>query len=125
MVGGESRLFSLARPFYNMYASLSGRPLLPAAGKSVRSFYVPFLAIEPREPEIFRLLLRHIYYDFHHLDYSYFTVGFNSKDPMKEALLDFTCRIVKSRIYSVSWEDGQNKVNELDGRMACPEIATL
>lgn len=124
-VGGYSKTLQCLRPFYNMYAAISSKPQLPPIGGSIRSFYVSFVAIDPPNPEILRMLLRHMYYDWNITEYPYFTIGFNEKDPLSVALSDFRNRVIKSRIYVVYWEDGRDKVKELDNRLPNLEIATL
>ena len=125
VVGGYNQKLTYLRPFYNMYAALVGKPQLPRIGESIRLFYVSFVAFEPQNPEILRMLLRHIYYDWNSSGYSYFVIGFNESDPLSRALSDFRYRIMKSRIYAVYWEDGKKKVEEFDNRLPHLEIATL
>jgi len=125
MIGGYGSMLKRLRPFYNVYAAVSGKPKLPPIGGSIRLFYISFVAINPPNPEILRILLRHIYYDWYSAGYPYFVMGLNEKDSLSSSLSDFQYRTVKSRIYAVYWEDGKKKVEELDNRLPHLEIATL
>lgn len=125
VVGGYDKTLKYLRPFYNMYATLTGDPQLPPIGERIRSFYISFVAIDPPNPEILRMLLRHICYDGNSAGYPYCIIGFNEKDPLSKVLSDFRYRMVKSRIYAVYWEDGQKKVEGLDNKLPHLEIATL
>jgi len=125
VIGGYGKALNYLRPFYNMYAALSGDPQLPRIGEMIRSFYVSFVAVDPPNPKILRMLLRQIYYDWSSAGHSYFIIGLNEKDPLSSALLDFRHRVVKSRVYTVYWEDGRKSVEKIDNRLPHLEIATL
>ncbi|MFK5923694.1 MAG: hypothetical protein QM496_16065 [Verrucomicrobiota bacterium] len=56
-ITGYGRGVRLARPFYNVWAELGGRPRLPAIGECISSKALTTLLCKNRDPKIFKALL--------------------------------------------------------------------
>lgn len=124
-VAGYRGPLSWTRPLYNLYASATNHPRLPDVGEILRSFYVSFVAVDPQAPEVLLLLLRRICLEMRERAFTYFLVGFGSRNPLCGVLDGLRARVITSRVYSVYWPGSGPRAAGLDDRAPHLEIATL
>jgi hypothetical protein len=102
-----------------------GRPPLPRPGEKLKSVYASLISVANDDIAIFRSLLRELYNlasarGFHHL-----LVGMDTRDPLLAATRDYGHVIYPSQLYLAEWTEGGSLYEQLDGRPAYVEIATL
>jgi hypothetical protein len=124
-VAGYSGMFGAIRPFYNMYAKIMGYPLLPKPGQNLNFFYVSCIVVKDNEPGIFSELLGRLYDDFVGTNHPFFVVGLHSKDMLLHSLKAYRRFTIKSRLYVVHFQDGEESFRGLDERVPYLEAATL
>lgn len=124
-VAGYSRMFGFIRPFYNLFAKTMGYPLLPKPGQNLNFFYISCIAIKGNDTEIFSELLGQLYDDFVGTNHPFFVVGLHSKDALLHSLKAYRHFTIKSRLYVVHFQDGEETFQGLDGRVPYLEAATL
>lgn len=113
------------RPLANAVHPLLGTPRLPDPGKHVAYFYVSFIAIDDDDPNVFRALLRQVHNDAIGGDYLYFLIGLHERNPLAEALKDYSVTPFSGRLFCVCFEENKESLCALDERVPHIEIATL
>ncbi len=91
----------IARPFYNTWAKIKGRPHLPEVGESIPAKALTVLICKDRDPVVFRALMASV------LDAEgMFGIGLDVKDPLVKALhgLSATCVTASHFLVSFSGE---------------------
>jgi len=106
-------------------ARLSGASPLPQVGDHIRSAYASFICAADNDPDIFRVLLRHVYNLAARRGYAYLMVGLAACDPLLPVARRYRHIAYRSRLYTVCWQDGGNFHERLDGRVPYVEVAAL
>ena len=126
VVRGYSPLLARWRPFLNAVGPLVGIMPLPAAGTALDIGYVSHVAIDGDDPGTFSALLRGARADAARRGLRYLAVGFAARHPLLPvARRLFRHRTTVSTLYAVHWEDGDEAVASLDGRVTHCEVALL
>jgi hypothetical protein len=112
-------------PLYNLVAPGIGRAALPRPGEELRSAYVSLVCIANSDIGVFRVLLRDLYNLARIRRLRYMLVGLDSRDPLLAAVREYSHVLYPSRLYLAEWPDGEGMHEQLDGRPAYVEIATL
>jgi hypothetical protein len=113
------------RPFYNIWARLSGGPPLPPPGRPIHFAYASFICIAGDEPAIFRALLQRACALAAARGYAYLMVGLSERDPLLAVARHYSHIPYYSRLYTVCWKDEVNFHEKLDRRIPYVEIAAL
>lgn len=109
---------ALARPAYNAWARLTGRPTLPPAGAGLNYRFLALTCIENRSPDIFRQLLSAIWTDTIQSDRgALIMAALHEKDPLSTTLATRPHVPFTSRLYVVHWDDGAKAFASLDGTL--------
>jgi hypothetical protein len=69
--------------------------------------------------------LREIYCLAHDRGLSYLLAGFDTRDPLLKPASAYPHVPYPSRLYLAQWPDGDRMYDQLDGRLAYADIATL
>jgi hypothetical protein len=120
--GGKTRLL---RPSYNLVAKAAGLPVLPKKGAALRYFSAAFLVTEKNDPRILRPLLNVLGREALNSGYPFFLVGLHSTDPLLEALSDYRCLRLKSRLFVVFFKQDEGFFRTIDSRIPYLELGTL
>jgi hypothetical protein len=125
VVRGYSGMLRWARPCHNVAAGLLGAQPLPPLGGHIRSAYASFICTVNNDPDIFRVLLRHVYNLAAERQYAYLMVGLTARDPLLAVARRYWHIAYRSGLYTVCWEDGSDLHERLDRRVPYVEIASL
>jgi hypothetical protein len=112
-------------PFYNLVAPGIGRTALPRPGEELRSAYVSLVCIANNDMGVFRVLLRELYNLARSRRLHYMLIGLDSRDPLLPVAREYSHVLYPSRLYLAEWPGGEGIHEQLDGRPAYVEIATL
>jgi hypothetical protein len=113
------------RPLYNLGLRLIGAQPLPSPGEQIRFAYASFICIANNDSDIFDLLLRYIYNLATERGYAYLMVGLTENDPLLVVARRYLHLPYLSQLYTVCWDEGNNRLWKLDHRIPYVEIATL
>jgi hypothetical protein len=125
VIHGYSGWLKGIAPLYNLAAPWLGRVPLPSPGEKLKSVYASLICIANDEVAVFRSLLREIYNVAAARGFRHLLVGLDENDPLLAAARDYSHVIYPSQIYLAEWTEGGGLYEQLDGRPAYVEIATL
>jgi hypothetical protein len=111
-------LANLARPF-------TRAPRYPRVGQEVPYFYLGFIGIDNDDLQVFRALLRSAYNAAVGAGYLYAILALHERDPLLPALRDYSLTPFSARLFCVTFDDGDDLVRELDGRVPYLEASTF
>jgi hypothetical protein len=112
-------------PLYHCVAPGIGRAALPRPGEELRSAYVSLVCIANSDNGVFGVLLGELYNLARSRQLNYMLIGLDSRDPLLAAARQYPHVLYPSRLYLAEWPDGEGLHEQLDGRPAYVEIATL
>jgi len=112
-------------PLYNLVAPGIGRRALPRPGEELCSAYVSLVCIANSDIGVFRVLLRELYNLARSRRLHYMLIGLDSRDPLLAAAREYSHVLYPSRLYLAEWPGGEGIHEQLDGRPAYVDIATL
>jgi hypothetical protein len=112
-------------PLYNLVAPGIGRAALPRPGEELRSAYVSLVCIANSDRRVSRVLLRELYSLARSRRLQYLLIGLDARDPLLPVAREYSHVLYPSRLYLAEWPDGEGIHEQLDGRPAYVEIATL
>lgn len=121
VVTAYSRKMQFARPFYNLYATITGNPGLPTTGSEIKLLYASFLS---GDQNAFEALLEQILKDWSGKSYDYLSVGMCADNPLSQLAARYATQRISSTVYVVYWQDESVMPPEAD-RPVHVEIATL
>ncbi|MBN1219734.1 MAG: hypothetical protein JXM69_12465 [Anaerolineae bacterium] len=125
VIQGYSGALGRFRLLYNFGLRLIGaQPLLPP-GEKIQSAYAGFICIAHNQPEIFQILLRHVYNLAAERGLAYLMVGLAENDPLLAVARRYWHIPYRSRLYAVGWEHEPGWMQHLDNRIPYIEIAAL
>jgi hypothetical protein len=126
VVRGYAPRLARWRPWINRLAPLMGTPRLPEPGQRLPHAYLSHLAVDGDDPVIFQALVEAAYAEARARQYVYVVIGLAARHPWRSWLeRRFKPRVYSSVLYAVHWEDGDEAVAVLDGRMPHVEVALL
>jgi hypothetical protein len=125
IVHGYTGWLKAAAPLYNLGAPWLGRATLPRPGEKLRSAYASLICIANDEIAVFRALLRETYNLARTRRLGHLLIGLDSRDPLLPAAREYAHVVYPSRLYLAEWPDGGRIYEQLDGRPAYVDIATL
>jgi hypothetical protein len=112
-------------PLANLARPLTRAPRYPRVGQEVPYFYLGFIGIDGDDPQVFRALLRSAYNAAVGSGYVYAILALHERDPLLPALRDYFLTPFSARLFCVTFEDGEDLVRELDGRVPYLEASTF
>ena len=115
----------IVKPLFNLYSKIVNSPPLPSPGSQLNFFFIGLIAIDSNDPRIFSALLRRLYNDSVGQPYAYCLIGLHARDPLIRALNEYHTIKYNSRLYVVSWEDGEDFYKTIDNRIPYLEIGSL
>lgn len=126
VVHGYSARLLLARPLWNVLASLLGSPRLPRPGSPVAFAYLSHLAVDDDDRVVFEALVAAGLREAAHRGLEHLTLGLAERNPLAPvALAHFRPRVYRSRAYLVYWSDGASVAHDVDSRPMHLEVAIL
>jgi hypothetical protein len=112
-------------PLANTLRPITGAPLFPKQGQEVSYFYISFIAVDDNNVQIFRALLRRAYNGFVGGRYLYAILALHERDSLLPALRDYSLTPFSGRLFCVTFEDGEDLYQSLDGRVPYLEASTF
>ena len=116
------------RHLYNLHSFLRGGPHLPAAGGQLRYLSLHTILVENNQPELFKILLDHLYAEFG-TRYDALVCGFFEEDPLVKTLSGLRRETLRSQHFLFSYAGSQGHIDprlELEqGRIPFADIARL
>jgi hypothetical protein len=101
------------RPLLNIASKITKGFILPEPGEKLNYFMLHTILTQNNEPKIFKDLLEKIYADNYLSEFSYFLCGLDKNDGLCHVFKDFTKRIVKGGVYSVSFDTEIGRGNSI------------
>lgn len=124
VVTGYARWTGMARPAYNLWATLRGLPLLPPTGSILNYFYMAIPCVRDDSEDVFLALVRELIIR-NRARHSFLMAGMHEADPLLPSLSRFRHFNYLSRMYVVCWEDGEGLFSSLSGRTPYLELGSL
>jgi hypothetical protein len=121
VVTAYSRKMQLLRPFYNVYATITGNPGLPPTGAEIKLLYASF---QSGSESAFEALLNQVRIDWSGKGYDYLSIGVCEDSKLSPMASSYATQQISSTIYVVYWQDANVSLPEAD-RPVHLEIATL
>lgn len=121
VVTAYSRKMQFLRPFYNVYATITGNPGLPPTGAEIKLLYASFLS---GSESAFEALLNQVRMDWSGKGYDYLSIGVCEDSKLSSVASRYATQQISSTIYVVYWQDTEVSLPEM-GRPVHLEIATL
>jgi hypothetical protein len=103
---------------------MRARPL-PSPGEQIRFAYASFICLANNDPDIFRVLLRHVYNLAVERGYAYLMIGLAEFDPLLDVARQYLHIPYRSRLYTACWPGEESFHQKLDYRLPYVEVATL
>jgi hypothetical protein len=110
---------------YNLFAPLLHKHRLTNEGEQIPFIYAGLIATQNNNPEIFRALLNKAHDDRPDPELSHLMVGLHERDSLNTVMKDFPNIKFKTRLYVVSWKDGENFFKQLDAKVPYLELGSL
>ena len=107
-------------------APLISRPRLPAAGARLECAFLSHIACAPDDDATLVSLVTAACQEATRRGLDYVMLAFAERNPLASAISTyFPCHRYPSMMYVVYWQDGEQAVHRLDGRLPHPEVAIL
>jgi hypothetical protein len=119
------RLLRWLRPIYNAWAMVSGRPRLPRVGQPLRCLMAAIPTVLKDDSIVFAALLEALLARASGGPDDYLLVGLHETDPLLPVAQRLAAESYITRMYIVSWEDGQSFRAQLDDRPSYLELGFL
>jgi hypothetical protein len=101
-------------------------PALPEVNTALSYAYASHLAVDRDDAQVFLALVRAVYNETKRRDRLGFMLGLSEMNPLRPVLTKNYWHITyPSQIYLMSWPDGNEAVNAVDGRVPGLEISVL
>jgi hypothetical protein len=122
VVTAYSRRMRYARPLYNLFAAMAGRPGLPEIGAEVKLVYATFLS---GDMSVFEALLHRACVDWSGKGYDYLSVGLCEDNQLATVASHYATERIASTVYVVYWpQDAHVRLPGTDKPVHL-EVATL
>ena len=125
VVDGYAPGLAASRPLLNVAARMFGRMTLPRAGSPLPLAYGSFFLSARNDPGVTRELIDRLLRVAKGRGRDVLLVGLAESDPSLAAAQTFRHIAYRSGIYTVSWDDGDEFHDRLDGRPVYLDVATL
>lgn len=124
LVKGYSGWLTIGRPLYNLWACLSGYPLLDKPGTILNFFTLSLIAVQNDNHDVFRSLINKLIRQNRNR-HDFMIAGLHSSHPLLPVLHEMKGMDYGSRLYTVYWQDGKKTAAGLDGRPVYLELGAL
>jgi hypothetical protein len=125
-IEGYAPAIHFARPIYNTYAHIVGRPILPAVGEELRSAFLATICIKDDRQEVFEKLLQTVRSELYKKGgYHSLLVGFHTSDPLKRVAEKIPHIPYQSNAWMISWEDMAEQADYLKKSRIHLELGAL
>jgi hypothetical protein len=114
-----------ARPLYNAWGFLRGRPGLPPPGGAFRYLTAALPVVADDDANLFAALLDVLRDRIAGGPWSYLLVGLHETDPLLRLVQRFQAACYKTHLFVVCWADGDDSRASLDGRVPYLELGSL
>jgi hypothetical protein len=125
VVESHAHLLGWLRPFYNAWATVSGCPGLARVGEPLRCLTAAIPTVLDDDPRVFDVLLKAALARASGGPDDYLLVGLHETDPLLAVARRLGVASYVTRLYLVSWEDGQAFRARLDDRPSYLELGCL
>lgn len=126
VVRGYATWLARLRPFANAVSALTLLPTLPPVGSTLGQVFLSHLAADNDDPLLVRALLGAALAEAARRGFTLATVGGSADAPwVADAQTALRCRVYRSHLYTVAWDEEASAPPPLDERPAHVEIATL
>jgi hypothetical protein len=125
VIEGYAGTLRWARPVYNSWARLTGRPRLPAPGAALRHVMTAIPVTRNADREVFAALLRSLIAGLATEPHDCLLMGLHEEDPFFPVARKFSVHAYVTQLYLVCWNDGEETREELDSRPPYLELGTL
>jgi hypothetical protein len=113
-VKAYSARFQILKPFYNLYAYITGKPRLPQRGHAFHYSFLNLMCIKNDDPQILKSLLQKIWNDFKKSSSKVLCAGFHIDDTLEQIIKKHPHLKIQSRLYVVNWQDGEEEFKKID-----------
>ncbi|MBI2474710.1 MAG: hypothetical protein HYV68_03335 [Candidatus Taylorbacteria bacterium] len=124
VVASYSATMKVVRLFSNGIARLRGRPILPPIGDQIRLLHGAVASSRDDDPEVFGALIAKARADWSGYGHDYLVIAFSQGHTLETVTSRMAARVIKSRIYLVSWPEANAVLPETQ-RIPHLEVATL
>jgi hypothetical protein len=114
-----------AQPIYNVWARLRGLPPLPPPGRSLRYLMVALPVAAEDDPGILTALVKSLRARAAGGPWSHLLLGLHASDPLLQAAQRFQWTSYRTKLFLVSWPDGDAARSALDDRPFYLEAGSL
>jgi hypothetical protein len=125
VVESYARLLGWLRPFYNAWATISGRPRLARVGEPLRCLMAAIPTVLEDDAIVFEALLETLISRASGGSADYLLVGLHETDPLLRVARRLAPVSYVTRMYLVFWEDGHAFRARLDDRPSYLELGFL
>jgi len=115
----------IIKPVYNLVAPFLHKHRLTRESEQIPFIYAGLIATQDNNPEVFKALLNKAHDDRLDPELSYLMVGLHERDSLNIVMKDFPNIKFKTRLYVVSWKDGEDSFKQLDTRIPYLELGSL
>lgn len=113
------------RPFYDVGAKILGAQPLTAPGQPIHFAYASFACVLDDDPSIFQALLAQVYNHAAARGFAFLMLGLTERDPLLTVARKGLHIPYTSTLYTVCWQGDEAWREQIDGRPAYVELATL
>lgn len=124
VVTGYSQWMAFARPIYNLWASLTKLPPLPASGAVLNYGYLALLCIKDDSAAVCQALLGALMMR-NRGRFSFIMAGLHERDPLLPVISRLRHMNYPSRLYVVCWHEGETVFNKLNENVPYLELGSL
>jgi hypothetical protein len=114
-----------ARPLYNAWGWLCGRPGLPRPGGAFRYLMAALPVVADDDANLFAALLAALRDRTAGGPWTYVLIGLHEVDPLLRLVQRYQAACYKTHVYVVCWADGEGCRAGLDGRVPYLELGSL
>jgi hypothetical protein len=114
-----------SRPVYNTWARLSGLPVLPPPGTPFRYLMGALPVVAGEDPAVFAALLETLRARVAGGPWTHLLLGLHERDPLLRVARRHQAACYVTRLFLVSWPDGNEARQALDGRVPYLEAGSL
>lgn len=125
MVRSYGGFLRWGRPLYDLWARAVGAQPLPPPGNKINFAYASFVCMAENDPDVFGVLLRHVYNLATRRGYAYLMVSLTGADPLLPVLRRYMHISYNSRLYTVRWEGEEGPCPRIDDRVPYVEPGAL
>ena len=125
LVCGYSKHVRMGRPFYNGYAAIFGKPMLPKVGESLNFRYAAIPVIANSDPHIAESLISSACNILREQSVNFLAAGFHERDPLLPIFRRYSGLEYVTLVYLVHWPDECPEIEKITNRVPYLELGCL